>query len=383
MATHKASAQSECACSPSTYEFTFDFSSTCPRPGGNFPPGVAEVTCFVTSFSADVADQIPVSVETISIIEADTQRVPIAQSAIEGDFLDGDSFTYSSVSALGNDAQIPQSIQLTITGTNSANSSLVQVWAIKFTNECDVYPVLETGETFGWTEFTILGTPQAEVCPAAGTPSTSAPEVPSTDGDSNPVVPPNEAETNPPTTAPETLAPTVEPTFPDETPEPTVVEVAEATTTPPVSPSPTDVPTVAPTDQPTLRPTKRPELQPPSLTPTSNSKENTKAPKTPGPTSPKGGGKDSDTNPPTIRPTMKPTRLPTGVPTKASSDSVEEFQPTPEEMSFSYFHLEEEDIEMDIEWGRQSQSKKSKKDRKEDKGRDYRGRVRVGGRRRS
>ena len=70
-----------------------------------------------------------------------------------GDFASGDSFTYTSVGALGDPDQIPQSIQLTITGTNAANSSLVQVWAIKFTNDCDIYPVLEQGETFGWTQF--------------------------------------------------------------------------------------------------------------------------------------------------------------------------------------------------------------------------------------
>jgi hypothetical protein len=151
--TSHAKAQQICSCSPSTYEFTFDFSLTCPRPGGDYPPGIAEVTCFITSFSADVQDLYPVSVQTISIIEADLDRVPIAQSAIDGDFSSGDSFTYTSVSALGDSEQIPQSIQLTITGTNAANSSLVQVWAIKFTNDCGTYPVLKLGQAYGWTEF--------------------------------------------------------------------------------------------------------------------------------------------------------------------------------------------------------------------------------------
>jgi len=157
MAISGADAQGEggiCACSPSTYEFTFDFSLACPRPGGNYGPGIAEVTCFITSFSADVSDLVPVSVQTISIIEADVNRVPIAQSAIEGDYDSGSTFTYSSVSALGDSSSpLPQSIQLTITGTNAANSSLVQVWAIKFSNDCEVFPVLNTGESFGWTEF--------------------------------------------------------------------------------------------------------------------------------------------------------------------------------------------------------------------------------------
>ena len=142
-----------CACSPSTYEFTFNFDLACPRPGGEYGPGIDEVTCFVTSFSAEVEDLTAVSVQTISIIEADVDRVPIAQSAIEGDYEDGSTFTYSSVAALGNSSQIPQSIQLTITGLNAQGDSLVLVWAIKFSNDCGIYPVLETGESFGWTEF--------------------------------------------------------------------------------------------------------------------------------------------------------------------------------------------------------------------------------------
>ena len=147
-----------CACSPSTYEFTFNFALACPRPGGDYGPGISEVTCFITSFSAEVDNLIPVEVQTISIIEADVNRVPIAQSAIEGEFFSGSTFTYSSVAALGNTtSDIPQSIQLTITGTNAENSSLVQVWAIKFTNDCGVYPVLEMGTSFGWTEFVSIG----------------------------------------------------------------------------------------------------------------------------------------------------------------------------------------------------------------------------------
>lgn len=141
-----------CACSPSTYEFMFDFSLACPRPGGDYGPGIAEVTCFVTSFSENVEDLTPVSMQTISIVEADVDRIPIAQSSIEGDFENGSTFTYSSIAALGNATLIPESIQLTMTGLNEQDDSLVQVMAIKFTNDCDAYPVLEVGDTFGWVE---------------------------------------------------------------------------------------------------------------------------------------------------------------------------------------------------------------------------------------
>lgn len=145
-----------CACTPPTYEFTFNFGLECSPPGGDDGPGIAEATCFVTSFSSDVEDYVPVAVQTVSIIEADVDRIPIAQSAVDGDFEDGDTFTYSSVSALGNSTQIPQSIQLTITGVNEIGDTLVQVWAIKFTNDCGVYPVLEVGESYGWTDFVSL-----------------------------------------------------------------------------------------------------------------------------------------------------------------------------------------------------------------------------------
>ena len=149
----RAQEEDLCACSPSTYEFTFNFGAACPEPGGDDIPGVDERTCFVTSFDSEAEDVVPVSVQTISIIEADVDRVPIAQNAFDGDYEDGSTFTYSSVSALGNSSQIPQSIQLTITGLNEGGESLVLVWAIKFTNDCGIYPVLQIGETFGWTEF--------------------------------------------------------------------------------------------------------------------------------------------------------------------------------------------------------------------------------------
>mgnify|MGYP005847793819 CR=1 FL=1 len=150
-----AKAQDEvCSCSPSTYEFRFNFDLRCPRPGEDYGPGISEVTCFITSYSADVLDLNPIEVQSISIVESDIERVPIAQSAVDGEFRDGSTFTYSSVSALGDDnARIPQSIQLTITATNTVGEVLVQVWAIKFTNDCGVFPVLEVGESFGWTEF--------------------------------------------------------------------------------------------------------------------------------------------------------------------------------------------------------------------------------------
>ena len=142
-----------CACTPPTYEFTFNFGLECAPSGSSDGPGIAEATCFTTSFASDVDDLVPFSVQTVSIIESDVDRIPIAQSAVDGEFDDGDTFTYSSVSALGNSTQIPQSIQLTITGVNEEGDTLVQVWAIKFTNDCGIYPVLEVGESYGWTEF--------------------------------------------------------------------------------------------------------------------------------------------------------------------------------------------------------------------------------------
>lgn len=377
-----------CACSPSTYEFTFDFSLTCPRPGGDYPPGIAEVTCFVTSFSAAVQDLVPVSVQGISIIEADLDRVPIAQSAIDGDFVSGDSFTYNSVAALGNSEEIPQSIQLTITGTNAANFSLVQVWAIKFTNDCSIYPVLEVGQNYGWTEFTALGTPQNSVCTAVE----SGP-VPTISPTFN--VEPETPAPTPVDTAESTPLATVEGDNPivgtpaptggkgKKTPSPTPLVTEEPTLLPTVStPAPTIREADEPTSSPTGEPTEAPETDEPTSesteVPTTNAQENTKPPK--------GGGKGKGDETPTVRPstrspTIQPTIEPTGQttneptkPPKEDDSDDEDLEEPPTDMSFSYYY---DLLDEDFEWGR---SNKKKKDKKEDP--DVREHLRLGGRRR-
>ncbi|CAB9527208.1 ECF subfamily RNA polymerase sigma-24 subunit [Seminavis robusta] len=394
LSSEMVSGQELCSCSPSTYEFTFDFSLDCPRATNDYPDGISEVTCFITSFSADVEDLTPIAVQSISVIEADVDRIPIAQSQIEGEFVTGDTFTYSSISALGNSTQTPQSIQLTITGTNAGNSSLVQVWAIKFTNDCDVFPVLEEGESFGWTEFSDLGLPRSEVCPAAPL-STFAPTMPEV----APTMEPTIEGTDPVPAVPtiEPMEPTAEPVEP--TTEPTVSEIV--TDAPTNRPKKTPEPTLVATDMPTIRPTFLPTALPsivetspvvdesPTLEPTT----------TPPPTkSPKGGGKEPDpTSPPTLLPTMKvvtktPTIQPTVTPatpspTKRPSLSPEETESPSLAMSFSYDY--DLDYEVDMEWGRGDDSedsdeddkKSAKKTKKAKNSDDGRGRVRIGQRR--
>ena len=107
----------------------------------------------MTAFSRNTVDTRPISVQTVSIIEADTNRVPIAQSAIDGHLEDGFTFSYTSVAAWGDYSQIPSSIQMSITGLNAEGETLVQVWVLEFTNECSIVPKLKTKDSTGWTDY--------------------------------------------------------------------------------------------------------------------------------------------------------------------------------------------------------------------------------------
>jgi len=265
-----AKAQNECSCSPARFEFTFNLTNNC-GDGYEFGDGVQESTCFTSAFSTNVTNVSPVEVQRISIVETDLLRVPIAQSQLQGTFVDGDNFVYSSVSGLGGDSgQIPQSIQLTLTGVNLNGGTIVQVWAIRYSNDCLAYPVLELEDSIGWTTFTDLGVPRPEFCSVVDYPSSSptmspAPTTPAPTP--NPTLAPT---TTSPTTAEMTSLPTntLHNEEPSSHPSLTTKEPTMQTSLPTLRPIPvvsTSEPTtlnpipVVSASRPTLRPTSRPK----------------------------------------------------------------------------------------------------------------------------
>ncbi len=147
-----------CACSPRSYEFTLDFSLTCPPVNIAVGDAIADTTCLISPFGAlDVEDLTPVSVDSIDILELGQNLRVIAQTGIVQPLNDGDSFTYTSVVAdpdsIGEVLQVPKGIQINIVGNNQNGDRIINAFLVTFTNECDKYPVFEEGESAGWAKF--------------------------------------------------------------------------------------------------------------------------------------------------------------------------------------------------------------------------------------
>jgi hypothetical protein len=149
-----------CACQPSTYTMTFNFTLRCEDfnvtgPGIVPPPG-----CITEIRGQEVVNQtelVPISIQSIQIYELDQNLQVVAQTLREGNYLDGSSFTYTSIIATQTDqlnpTSLPQGFQLSITGLNGQEQSVVQTYIIRYTNDCGIFPVLVEGQTAGWTIF--------------------------------------------------------------------------------------------------------------------------------------------------------------------------------------------------------------------------------------
>ena len=230
-----------CACSASTYEFTFDFSLYCPPVNITTGDAIAATSCLITPFGdPEVTDLIPVSVQSIDILELGQDLSVLVQENIEGNFVDGDSFNYTSVAAnpdaIGDYLDIPRAIQINAVAVNALDEPIINVYIITFTNDCNAYPVLFEGQYAGWTRFvskflieskakeamilhtdfsfiltqqTDLGPPKREVCPFGVGPPDTPTAPPSVS------VPPTErpATAPPPVSVPPTEAPTERPSM--------------------------------------------------------------------------------------------------------------------------------------------------------------------------
>jgi hypothetical protein len=147
-----------CSCAPNTYEFTLDFSLFCPPVNITLGDAVAATSCMVGPFGdPEVKDLIPVSVQSIDILELNQNLNIIVQENIAGSFGDGDTFTYNSISsipgAIVDPVEIPRAIQLNIIGVNQFDETIINVYLISMTNDCQAFPVLMEGQSAGWTRF--------------------------------------------------------------------------------------------------------------------------------------------------------------------------------------------------------------------------------------
>ena len=139
-------------CSPTAFKFQLNFSASCP--GNVVPsPGIQGVDCFYIQNST--TNLPPVSVTQIQVIELDLNLENAFVQNYIGNFEDGDSVEYTSLSAtdITNPSKIPGGIQLNVRGINTAGVSVTNSFIVDYTNSGTDTPIFEVGNQIGWIVF--------------------------------------------------------------------------------------------------------------------------------------------------------------------------------------------------------------------------------------
>ena len=213
--------QAECSCSPRSFTFQLNFNQICADNTIKAAdrPGVSSTFCQISPFEDPTVDDLtPVQIEEVVILELNPSFEVIKQENISSTLIDGDTFTYTSVSAqlnpdepLGDQSQeVPRVIQLNIFGVNAVEQPIVNFFAVAYSMNCDAEPPepIVVGDKIGWVEVVEPYTfAIAAFCPAIETePPTTIPSLSPTT---------SEPTTEQPTTEqPTTEQPTPIPTWP-------------------------------------------------------------------------------------------------------------------------------------------------------------------------
>ena len=169
-----------CACQPSVYTFTFNFSLTCEDQNlGEDSLGIFETECSIVPVGAENAtDLMPARVTSLQILELDQNLQVLVQTTVtseNGAFVDGDSFQYVSILSpmfnpslealpgatyeitstdLGggfNSTTLPRGFQITITAENGFDEFVRNAWIVLYDNDCGLFPLLFEDDQAGWT----------------------------------------------------------------------------------------------------------------------------------------------------------------------------------------------------------------------------------------
>ena len=135
-----------CVCTPLTYEFEIDPQLGCQDLSAE--PGVVETACLVSPEENNVTDFVPVSFQSIQILEFNENLEVISQEAISGNFVEGDTFSYTST-ALLNPPSTVKGIQVAVKGQNQQGQVIISNFLVTYTNECDL-PHLSSNLDLGY-----------------------------------------------------------------------------------------------------------------------------------------------------------------------------------------------------------------------------------------
>jgi hypothetical protein len=150
---------SYCACQPSVYTFTFNFSAFCDI-ATIHGPGVLDDDCFERGIglgSENTNDTVPILITSVSVSELNKNLAVFEQTSYIQNFRDGDSFSYTSILSTPDNINgltpdtVPGGLQLDLVGINQLEQPITNVWQILFDTVCGIFPILEVGDQIGWT----------------------------------------------------------------------------------------------------------------------------------------------------------------------------------------------------------------------------------------
>lgn len=131
-----------CACSPRSYTFSFNMTQTC-ADEVILGDGILNTECTLAPFQNDsVTNLVPVSVDSVDILELDANLVLITQASRFGPFRTGDSFEYESISnnpSAINETNVPKALQLSMIGSNSEGASIYFAALLIYITDCGDY----------------------------------------------------------------------------------------------------------------------------------------------------------------------------------------------------------------------------------------------------
>ena len=138
-------------CSPTSMTLTLNFTAGCPGTIAD-GPGITGTDCFTIPERNTSESFTPVSVSQFQVIEVNIDLTPAGVKNYVGDFQDGDSFEWASISAakVSNSSQVPGGIQFVVMGIDEKGASFRTTSLIDYTNDGNTSPIFEIGEYIGW-----------------------------------------------------------------------------------------------------------------------------------------------------------------------------------------------------------------------------------------
>ena len=149
-----------CACTPRTYDFTVDFSLTCPPVNVTIGAAIENTSCITSPYgNLNTPNLVPVVISRINILELGQNFTVVKQTTIDEEWRNGDTLQYASITATPAEvttvSDVPKALQINLEGRNAEGDKLINVLIISFSNGCgrSSYPVFEEGNSAGWLQF--------------------------------------------------------------------------------------------------------------------------------------------------------------------------------------------------------------------------------------